>query len=42
MNKDVIYYERAVQQKATLDEQNRLRQQEVEKLNKEAEKIKKK
>lgn len=40
MNKDVEDYERAVQEKAALDEQNRLRQLEAEKLNKEAEKIK--
>ncbi|MEG2127492.1 MAG: hypothetical protein RRY72_08525 [Bacteroides sp.] len=42
MNKDVESYERAVKEKATLDEQARLRQQEAEKLNHEAEKIKKK
>lgn len=42
MNKDVEVYEQAVQQKATLDEQARLRQQEAEKLNNEAEIIKKK
>lgn len=36
MGKDVEDYERAVQQKATLDEQVRLRQLEVERLNKEA------
>ena len=40
MSKDVEDYERAVQQKATLDEQARLRQQESEKLQKEAEKLK--
>lgn len=42
MNKDVEDYERAVKEKATLDEQARLRQQEVEQLNKEANSIKKK
>lgn len=42
MNKDVEDYERAVQQKVTLDEQARLRQLEVEKLNYEAEKLKRK
>ena len=42
MNKDVEDYERAIIEKATLDEQARLRQQEAEKLNHEAEKIKKK
>lgn len=42
IGKDIEAYERAVQQKATLDEQARLRQQEAEKLNHEAEKIKKK
>ena len=40
MGKDVEEYERAVQQKATLDEQARLRQLEAEKLDKEAETIK--
>lgn len=40
MSKDVEDYERAVQQKATLDEQARLRQQEAQKLQKEAEKLK--
>ncbi len=42
MSKDVEDYERAVKEKATLDEQARLRQQEAEKLNHEAEIIKKK
>ncbi|MEG0692931.1 MAG: hypothetical protein RR444_07600 [Oscillospiraceae bacterium] len=42
MNKDVEDYERAVQEKATLDEQARLRQLEADKLNHEAEKLKKK
>lgn len=42
MNKDVEDYERAVQEKATLDEQARLRQLEAEKLNNEAEKLKSK
>lgn len=37
---DVETYERVVQQKVALDEQNRLRQLEAERLNKEAEKIK--
>lgn len=40
INKDVKDYERAVQQKAALDEQARLRQLETERLNQEAEKIK--
>lgn len=40
MNKDVEEYERAVEAKATLDEQTRLRQQEAEKLNKKANSIK--
>lgn len=42
MSKDVEDYERAVQEKATLDEQARLRQLEADKLNHEAEKLKKK
>lgn len=42
INKDVADYERAVREKATLDEQARLRQLEAEKLNHEAEKLKKK
>lgn len=42
VNKDVEEYERAVQAKATLDEQTRLKQQEADKLNHEADKIKKK
>ena len=42
MNKDVESYERAVKEKATLDEQARLRQQEAEQLNKEANSIKSK
>lgn len=42
MSKDVEDYERAVQEKTTLDEQARLRQQEADKLNHEAEKLKKK
>lgn len=42
MSKDVEDYERAVQEKTTLDEQARLRQLEVEKLNYEAEKLKRK
>lgn len=40
--KDVEEFERAVKEKAALEEQNRLRQQEVEQLNKEAESIKQK
>ena len=40
MKIDVEAYEQAVKEKATLDEQTRLRQQEAEQLNKEAEKIK--
>lgn len=40
MNKDVEDYERAVRGKATLDEQAQLRELEVERLNKKAEKIK--
>lgn len=40
MKKDVEAYEQAVKAKATLHEQNRIRQFEAEKLNKEAEKIK--
>ncbi|MEG0467870.1 MAG: hypothetical protein RR551_06235 [Mucinivorans sp.] len=40
MNKDIEDYERAVKAKATLDEQARLRQLEVEKLNREANTIK--
>lgn len=40
MSKDVEEYERTVKEKATLDEQARLRQQETERLNQEAEKIK--
>lgn len=42
MGKDVENYERAVKEKATLDEQNRLRKLEAEKLNQEAEKLKNK
>lgn len=42
MDKDVEDYERAIQAKATLDEQSRLRQQEAERLNKEANSIKSK
>lgn len=42
MNKDVENYERAVQEKAALDEQAQLRKLEAEKLNHEAEKLKKK
>lgn len=42
MFKDVEDYERAIIAKATLDEQARLRQLEAEKLDREAEKIKKK
>lgn len=40
INKDAENYERAVQKKATLDKQARLRQQEAEQLNKEANSIK--
>lgn len=40
MSKDVEDYEQAIKEKATLDEQARLRQQEAEQLNKEAETIK--
>lgn len=42
MNKDVEDYERAIKEKATLDEQNLLRQLEVEKLNKRTRSLKKK
>lgn len=42
MNKDVEDYERAIKEKATLDEQNRLRQLEVEELNKRARSLKEK
>ena len=40
MQKDVEEYERTVLEKATLEEQARLRQQEAEKLNDKASKIK--
>lgn len=42
MGKDVEDYERAVREKATLDEQTRLRQLKAEKLEREAENLKKK
>lgn len=42
MLKDVEDYERAVREKATLDEQARLRQQKVENLNRKTEELKKK
>ncbi|WP_052332363.1 hypothetical protein [Bacteroides neonati] len=42
MSKDVEEYERAVKEKATIDEQTRLRQQEAEKLNHKANSIKSK
>lgn len=42
LRKDVEEYERAIKQKATLDEQARLRQLEAEKLNREAESLKNK
>lgn len=42
MNKDVEDYERAVKEKATLDEQARLRQMEAERVNREANAIKSK
>lgn len=42
LRKDVEAYERAVKEKAALDEQTRLRQLEAERLNREAENIKKK
>lgn len=40
MNKAVEDYERAVKEKVAIEEQTRLRQQEAERLNKEAQKIK--
>lgn len=40
MSKDVEDYERAVKEKVAIEEQTRLRQQEAERLNKEAETIK--
>lgn len=40
LRKDVEDYERAIKEKAALDEQNRLRQQEAEKLNHKANSIK--
>lgn len=42
MSKDVEDYERTVQERATIEEQARLRQQEMEELNNKAEKIKEK
>ena len=42
MKEDVEDYERAVKERVTLEEQNRLRQLEAEKLNNKAEEIKKK
>lgn len=42
LRKDVENYERAIKEKAALDEQTRLRQQEAEQLNKEANSIRNK
>lgn len=42
MGKDVEDYERAIKEKAALDEQNRLKQLEAEKLKYKTEKLRKK